>query len=96
MTILISPNWELEFHVHIDAFQLAIGAIFAQNPTDKFDQLVMYAFRLLNSTKRNYSTIEIEALAIVFALHKFKHYLLGNQFVVYVDHMAFVHLVNKP
>jgi hypothetical protein len=27
--ILISLNWELEFHVHIYASQLAIGAIFA-------------------------------------------------------------------
>ncbi len=39
--ILISPNWDLEFHVHTDASQLAIGAIFAQNPTSKFDQPVM-------------------------------------------------------
>ncbi len=35
--ILISPNWELEFHVHIDASQLALGAILTQNPTSKFD-----------------------------------------------------------
>jgi hypothetical protein len=27
--IFINPNWELEFHVHINAFQLAIGAILA-------------------------------------------------------------------
>ncbi len=33
---------------------------------------------------------------MVFALHKFKHYLLGNKFVFYVDHMALVFLVNKP
>jgi hypothetical protein len=33
---------------------------------------------------------------MVYALHKFKHYLLGNQFVFYVDHMALVYLVNKP
>jgi hypothetical protein len=35
------------------------------------------------------------ALAMVFALHKFRHYLLGNKFVFYVDHMALVYLVNK-
>jgi hypothetical protein len=56
----------------------------------------MYAFRLLNSTKINYTTIEKEALAMVYALHKFKHYILGYQFVFYVDHMAFMYLVNKP
>ncbi len=29
-------------------------------------------------------------------MHKFRHYLLGNKFVFYVDHMALAYLVNKP
>jgi hypothetical protein len=33
---------------------------------------------------------------MAFALQKFKHYLLGNKFVFYVNHMALVYLVNKP
>ncbi len=33
---------------------------------------------------------------MVFALHKLRHYLLGNKFVFYVYHMALVYLVNKP
>ncbi len=33
---------------------------------------------------------------MVFALHKFRHYLLGSKFVFYVDYMALVYLVNKP
>jgi hypothetical protein len=56
----------------------------------------MYTSRLLNIAKHDYSTIEREALAMVFDLHKFKHYLLGNKFVFYVDHVALVYLVNKP
>ncbi len=56
----------------------------------------MYASRLLNIIEQNYNTIERKALAMVFALHKFRHYLLGNKFVFYVDHMALVYLVNKP
>jgi hypothetical protein len=40
--------------------------------------------------------MEHEALAMVFALLKFKNDLLGNKFVFYVDHMALVYLVNKP
>jgi hypothetical protein len=51
---------------------------------------------LLNSAKRNYTTTEREALAMVYALNKYRHYLLGNKFVFYVDHMALVNLVNKP
>jgi len=33
---------------------------------------------------------------MVYALHKFKHFLLGNKFIFCVDHMAMVYLVNKP
>jgi hypothetical protein len=55
----------------------------------------MYASKLLNLTKKNYTIVEREALAMVYALHKLKHYLLGNWFVFYVDHMALVYFVNK-
>jgi hypothetical protein len=56
----------------------------------------MYASILLNSIERNYIPTKREALNMVYVLHKFKHYLMGNWFALYVDHMAFVHLVNKP
>ncbi len=33
---------------------------------------------------------------MVYALQKFRHYMLGNKFTFYVNHMALVYLVNKP
>ncbi len=56
----------------------------------------MYSSRLFNSAERNHTTIKKEALVMVYALQKFKHYLLGNMFTFYVDHMALMYLVNKP
>ncbi len=91
--ILISSHSDLEFHVHTNVFNMAIGAILAQNPTEKCDQLIVYASQLLNHIKRNYMTIEREAFAMVYALHKFYHYLYGNIFIVYVDHMALLYLI---
>jgi hypothetical protein len=35
--ILISPNWELEFHVHTNASHFTIRAILTQNPTGKIN-----------------------------------------------------------
>lgn len=32
---------------------------------------------------------------MVYALHKFMHYLLGNKFIFYIDHMAFLYLIKK-
>ncbi len=48
--ILIPPNWQMEFHKRTDASLLAIGAMLAQNPTSKYDQPIVYAFRLFNKT----------------------------------------------
>jgi hypothetical protein len=56
----------------------------------------MYSSRLFNYIERNYTTIEKEALAVVYALHKSKHYLLTNKFTFHVDHIVVVYLVNKP
>ncbi len=68
----------MEFHVHTYAFLLAMGAMLFQNVTRKSDQSVVYAFRHLNKVEQYYSTIKRKALVMVFALHKFKHYLFGQ------------------
>ncbi len=49
--ILIPPKWDLEFHVHIDASLLFVGALLAQNITRKSEQLILYEYRLLNSVE---------------------------------------------
>jgi hypothetical protein len=40
--------------------------------------------------------VEREGLAIVYALQKFRHYLLGKNFKMFTDHSALKYLVNKP
>ncbi len=86
----------MEFHVHTYASLIVVRVMLSHNLTGKSDQLVVYTYRLFNRVEYTYNTIEREALAIIFVLHKFKHYLLSNKFVVYVDHMTLVYMVNKP
>jgi hypothetical protein len=94
-SILIPPNWQLEFQVHTNASLLVVGAMLAKNPTNMHDQPIMYAFRLFNKAQHNYTTTK-KTLTMVYALHKFRHFLLGNKSNLYVYHMALVYLVNKP
>ena len=68
----------------------------AQRLNGKHDQPVAYASRLLNPAERNYSTTDRKALAMIYAVKKFRHYLLGNRFRFIVDHHSLSYLVNQP
>ena len=35
-------------------------------------------------------------MAMVYALQKFRHYLLGGHFKMFTDHYALKYLINKP
>ncbi|RDX69641.1 Retrovirus-related Pol polyprotein from transposon 17.6, partial [Mucuna pruriens] len=50
----------------------------------------------MDSAQQNYTTTEKELLAIVFALEKFRSYLLGLRIVVFFDHAALRYLLKKP
>ncbi len=39
----------------------------AQNPTSKYDQPIIYAFKLLNKVEQNYTTTNKEAMTMVYA-----------------------------
>jgi hypothetical protein len=67
----------------------------AQNSIKKCDQPIAYASKLLNNADKNNITTKRKALAMVYALHKFRQYLLENKFVFYIDHMALLNLVKK-
>ena len=84
------------FHVHIDASNFAIGAILAQPGEKNMNFPILYASRQLNNAEQNYTTTEREGLGMVYAVKKFRHYLLANKFVFFVDHQALLYLVNKP
>ena len=43
--ILVCPNWTIEFHIHCDASNVAIGAALAQNIYGKEDSPISYASR---------------------------------------------------
>ena len=92
--ILRQPKWDQVFHVHVDASRLALGAILAQ-PDGETDFPMYYASRRFSQAEKAYTTTEREALGMIFSVQKFRHYLLGNFFVFYVDHQALLYLINK-
>ena len=94
--ILVFPYWKRPFHVHVDASSIALGIVLTQPRDGGIDHPIAFASMKLSSVERNYTTIEREGLAMVYALHKFIHYLLGSHFKMFTDHSTLKYLVNKP
>ena len=85
------------FHVHVDASSIALGVILAQPSEGNIDHPIAFASKKLSSVERNYTTTtEREGLAMVYALKKYRHYLLGSHFKMFTNHLALKYLVNKP
>ncbi|KAL5827958.1 hypothetical protein ACOSQ4_019755 [Xanthoceras sorbifolium] len=80
--IMQSPDWTLPFEIMCDARNFAVGAVLGQRREGK-PFVVYYASRTLNIAQMNYSTTEKELLAVVFALDKFRYYLIGSPITVY-------------
>jgi len=57
--------------------------------------VIYYASRTLDVAQANYTTTEKELLAIVFALDKFRSYLLGSPVIVFTDHATLKYLLKK-
>jgi hypothetical protein len=82
--------------MHVDASPIPLGDILVQPGAGDLDHLIEFARRNLSESKKNYNTTEREGLAMVYALQKFRHYLLGKHFKMFIDHSALKYLVNKP
>lgn len=85
--ILAIPDLDKPFCISSDASAYAVGAVLAQEQTDGVHP-IEYASRLLTPAERNYSTTEREALAVLWALQKFRGFIESNLITVYTDHIA--------
>jgi len=77
-----------------DASDFVIGAVLGQR-IDNRQHVIYYSSRTLNDAQQNYTTTEKEFLVIIFALEKFRPYLLGSKTVIFTDHSALKYLMTK-
>ena len=84
------PDWELLFEVMCDASDYAVGAVLGQR-MDKKLHAMYYASKTLDDAQKNYATTEKE----LFAVEKFRNYLVGSKVIVHTDHPALKYLMNK-
>ncbi|UYV66887.1 hypothetical protein LAZ67_4003240, partial [Cordylochernes scorpioides] len=78
----------LPCQVYCDASTLGIAGILKQVHPDGNVYPVQYFSRTLRPHEKNYSISELECLAIVESVEKFRIYLMGRKFTIFSDHHA--------
>ena len=77
-----------------DASPTGFGAILTQPDDHGHERPVAYASRALNTAERNYSQIDREGLALIFAV-KFPKYLAGPHFTLVTNHKPLLGLFGE-
>ena len=88
--VLKAPDFEKPFTINTDACDVGAGAVLLQMCDTGVDCPVAYFSKKFNSCQRNYSTIEKECLALVWAIQQFQLYIGSNPITVFTDHNPLV------
>ena len=84
--VLAHPDFEKQFTIETDGSVEGLGAVLTQE-----GKVIEYASRRLTKAESNYTTRELECLALLFGVRKFHHYL-GTKFTAVVDHKNLLNL----
>ena len=91
--VLHKPNYDLPFIVQTDASYNGISGILSQIE-DGEEHPVAYISRSLIPAEKNYAITELECLAVVWAIDKFRYYLYHKPFEVHTDQRALAWLAS--
>jgi hypothetical protein len=86
---IADPNED--FVVCTDACKEGLGGVLSHNGF-----VICYESRKLKEHEKNYATHDLELAAIVHALKKWRHYLMGRRFELRTDHNGLKYLFDQP
>ena len=89
--VLAMPNFSIPFVVETDASATGMGAVLMQQ-----GKPISYLSKAFNKKNMGFSVYEKELLALVLAVTKWRHYLVGHHFIIKTDHQSLKYLLEQP
>ena len=86
---------EKELVLETDASDYGVGAVLSHKMKNGTERPIGYVSRTLQVAERNYSTLEKEALAIIFGIKTFHQFLYGHLFTIKTDHKPLEGLLSE-
>jgi transposase InsO family protein len=81
--------------ISCDASPYGVAGVLSHAVDDEHDQPVAFASRKLSPAEKNYSQLDKEGLAVVFAVKKFHKYVCGRPCIIYTDHRPLLGLLGE-
>jgi len=89
--LVLVPNLNKPFDILVDASMLGLGGILQQD-LEGVPTPVAFWRRKLDPPEQNWHIRELEMLAAVQMLHKFKHWLLSVEVRIHTDHKSLIYM----
>lgn len=91
--ILSNPDFSLPFIIQCDASTTGISAVLSQVYLNGDEKVIYYHSQKLNRAQRNYSITELECLAAISWVQKFRPFIELQEFQIITDHASLQWLI---
>jgi hypothetical protein len=82
--VITSYRLDAEHELHTDASSVGLAGVLLQREEDQLKPIAYYS-RATSKPEKNYHSYELEALAVVESLERFKYYIYGKKIKVITD-----------
>lgn len=92
--VLTHPDFDHPFYIQCDASITGVGGVLFQ-VINGDEHPIAFMSRKLNAAQKNYSVTELECLAAILCVQKFRCYVEGMKFTIITDHASLKWLMSQ-